>query len=105
MTTYRVQYSSAALDEIDATVAALAELSAEAAGRWHARVLAAVASLTTFPERCPLAPESEWHPGMRELYVGKRRGTYRVLFVDRGDTVLVARVRHGRQQPLEPEDL
>ena len=63
-------------------------------------------SLETMPQRCGLAPESEWYPGeLRQLLHGKRGGIYRILFEVRGDIVYILRVRHGAQNLLETDEI
>src|SRR5262249_23120449 len=80
--------------------------SRAAAVRWHGQLLEDVRSLENNPERCGLAPESEWYPGeIRQLLHGKRRGVYRVLFEVRGKTVYILRVRHSDQTLLEPGEM
>jgi plasmid stabilization system protein ParE len=83
----------------------LGERSDAAANRWRDSLLAAIDTLGDCPERCPEAPEAEWHEGLRELLHGKRRQAHRVLFEVRGQTVVVLRVRHSAQDFLGPEDL
>ena len=66
----------------------------------------AIATLERNPARWPLAPEAEWYDGdLRQLLHGKRRGIYRILFEVRGETVVILRVRHGRQNLLRQEDV
>jgi plasmid stabilization system protein ParE len=65
----------------------------------------AIRSLQDNPERCGLAPESEWCPGeIRQLLHGKRKGVYRILFEIRHDAVYILHVRHGAQDLLSPEN-
>ncbi|MCI0460405.1 MAG: type II toxin-antitoxin system RelE/ParE family toxin [Gemmataceae bacterium] len=102
---HAVHITARALREIDEALDWLAERSRAAAARWHERLLEAIRSLE-HPERCGLAPESEWYPGeLRQLLYGKKRGVYRVLFEVRGDTVYILRVRHSAQALLEPDEL
>jgi plasmid stabilization system protein ParE len=101
-----VRVTRRALREIDEALAWLSERSRAAAARWHAQLLEAFRSLENNPERCALAPESEWYSGeIRQLLHGKRQGVYRILFEVRGDTVYILRVRHSAQALLEPGDL
>jgi plasmid stabilization system protein ParE len=103
---HAVHLTARALREIEETLEWLAERSRAAALRWHGQLLEAVRSLENHPERCGLAPESEWFPGeIRQLLHGKRRGVYRILFEVRGNTVYVLRVRHSSQALLEPGEL
>jgi plasmid stabilization system protein ParE len=103
---HSIQITSRALREIDCALEWLAEQSPQAALRWHEQLMEAVRSLENNPERCGLAPESEWYPGeIRQLLHGKRQGIYRILFEVRGDTVYILRVRHSAQALLDPYDL
>jgi len=61
----------------------------------------AIASLATFPERCPLAPENEAFPfETRHLLYGRRPHIYRVIFKVESDTVYILHIWHGRRQPV-----
>jgi plasmid stabilization system protein ParE len=103
---HSVHITAKALREIDATLEWLSERSRAAAARWHERLMEAVRSLEDHPERCELAPESEWFEvEIRQLLHGKRRGVYRILFEIRGDAVYILRVRHRAQALLEPGEL
>ena len=79
----------------------LAEQDAEAAIRSYNRLLGAIFSLDTFPERCPLAPESEFfNAEIREIFHGRRQHKYRILFTVRENEVHVLHVRHGARMAL-----
>jgi plasmid stabilization system protein ParE len=91
--------------EIEQQFTWLAERSETKANRWRNSLLEAIDSLEDNPERCPEAPEAEWHEGLRQLLHGKRRQSHRILFEIRGDTVVVLRVRHSAQDFLRPEEL
>jgi plasmid stabilization system protein ParE len=61
----------------------------------------AIASLATFPKRCPLAPETVRFPfEVRQLLYGRKPHVYRILFTIEGDTVIVLHIRHGRRKPV-----
>lgn len=65
------------------------------------RVDEAIASLATFPKRCPLAPETVSFPfEVRQLLYGRKPHVYRILFTIEGDTVNVLHIRHGRRRPM-----
>jgi plasmid stabilization system protein ParE len=79
----------------------LAEQEAEAAIRWYNRLLEVIFSLDTFPERCPLAPESEFfNSEIREIFHGRRQHKYRILFTVSESKVHVLHVRHGARLAL-----
>ena len=103
---YRVEFTATAAADVAQVYNWLAVRSATAAERWRRSLLRAVESLTTLPERFPLAPESDWYPRqLRQLLHGKRGNAYRVLFVTRGQVVSILRVRRGAQDLLRPRDL
>jgi plasmid stabilization system protein ParE len=79
----------------------LAEQDAEAAIRWYNRLLEVVFSLNTFPERCPLAPETKsFNREIRETFHGRRQHKYRILFTMSENEVHVLHVRHGARLAL-----
>jgi hypothetical protein len=67
---------------------------------------AGIKTLSHFPERCPLAPESaHFDVPIRQMFLGTgNRGTSRVLFVIMDKLVRVIHVRHGSMLPLGAED-
>src|ERR1700676_3185185 len=103
---HSVRITARALGEIDGALAWLSGRSRPAALRWHEQLLEAIHSLENDPERCGLAPESEWYPGeVRQLLHGKKRGVYRILFEVRREAVYILRVRHSAQDLLGPDEL
>src|SRR5512133_2047560 len=93
---------SAAAD-LEAAYLWLAERSPEAAAAWYNGAVDAVLSLEAFPERCPLAPESDaFDHEIRQLLHGKRQHAYRILYEVTGQTVRVLHVRHGAREHLKP---
>ena len=74
----------------------LAERAPEAADRWFNGIYDTIGSLETFPERCPLAPESKFfNREIRQLFHGRRQNKYRILFTVGEREVHVLHVRHG----------
>ncbi len=95
-----------AMADIRAAVAWRGQRSPSAAARLHAGLLAAIRSLASSPDRCPLADEAaDLGLDLRELLYGRRRNVYRVLFTIDGETVNILRVRHGAQDRLAPDDV
>ena len=79
----------------------LAEQAPEAADRWFDSVYDTIGSLEIFPERCPLAPESEFlNSEIREIFHGRRLYKYRILFTASENEVHVLHVRHGARLAL-----
>lgn len=101
---YRLLIAPKAYEELDRYIEYLAvdQQSPAVAGQWLTKALAALRTLTAFPNRCPPAPESE-----------PSRHTIRMLVVDRclflyrvdetACTVRVLGFRNTRQLPLDVE--
>ncbi|HEX3819950.1 MAG TPA: type II toxin-antitoxin system RelE/ParE family toxin [Candidatus Sulfotelmatobacter sp.] len=103
--TFRVELSAQA--ETDASEI-LSWLLSEGAGetgvRWFLGLEDAIASLTTFPERSPLAPESSQFPfEVRQLLYGRKPHVYRILFMIEAETVKVLHIRHARRRPVSKQ--
>lgn len=75
-----------------------AEDDIKAAELWYEGLVAALKTLSKFPLRCPIAPESRLglvYREIRQLLYGRGYWKYRVLFAVDKDRVLIAHVRHG----------
>jgi plasmid stabilization system protein ParE len=102
--TFLIEFTDVADMEVQDTFLWLLGRSPDYADRWQAGLEASVNSLSEFPTRCPLAPESDrFEVEVRQqLY-----GPYRILFtlVDTdhdgaADTVRILHVRHGARRLL-----
>jgi plasmid stabilization system protein ParE len=104
---YRVRLTDKAEQDVSAILAWFREQSAiEAGGKWFDRLMACIDKLETMPERCGLAAESEdLDLEIRELHLGRRRGTYRLLFEIRGQVVYVLRIWHSARDAVSRDDL
>ena len=68
------------------------------AARWYSGLLETIASLDTFPRRCPLALENDDFPDkdVRQLLYRQGRTSYRILFcIIEPDIVRVLHVRNS----------
>jgi len=102
---FDVQLSPQALADVEAAYLWLRERSGIGAARWYNRLMDAIESLADLPERYGLAPEAERVGAeLRQMPVGKRAGTYRVLYTCTGKRVRVHRVRHAAEQGLTISD-
>jgi plasmid stabilization system protein ParE len=100
---YDIRLSAQALADAAEVVERIASTYVRMAARWFTGLLRALDSLRTFPERCPLAPEADaFQRDIRQLFYGKRRNRYRILFVVEGDTVHILRILHGARESLKP---
>jgi plasmid stabilization system protein ParE len=68
---------------------------------WFLALDEAFASLSEFPERCSIAPESSYFPfEVRQLVYGRKPNIYRILFTITGERVVVLHIRHGKRRPV-----
>jgi plasmid stabilization system protein ParE len=104
--TYRVIITPQAETELRTIYRYIRSQAPRAAHDWIRRARQCAKSLARFPERCPLAPESDsFEQPIREPFFGKgSRGTYRLLFVVLEESVYILHVRHGAMLPLSPEE-
>ena len=105
---YRVELSARAEHDIDGALAWLFSkgVSPATAGRWHQRLLSAVATLERGPQRCGLASEAgELAIQLRELLFGRRPNVYRILFVVEQRTVNILHIRHAARDLVRRGDL
>jgi plasmid stabilization system protein ParE len=99
---FSVEISAQAESDADAILEwLLSQHAGETGVRWFLALDDAIASLATFPERCPLAPEDARFPfEVRQLLYGRKPHLYRILFALEGETVNVLHIRHGRRKPI-----
>lgn len=98
---YRVEITEKAERTARAIVRWIGDYSPEKATDWYLDFLEAAESLSTFPARCPVIPESEGLAVFRHLIFGK----YRIIFRIEDETVYIVHVRHQKQKPLNPDDI
>ena len=74
------------------------------AEKWLWGISQAVTSLSKFPERCTISPESKaFDIIVHQLVYGKKPHTYRILFSIQEEKVYILRVRSTKQQSLLDE--
>jgi plasmid stabilization system protein ParE len=96
---HRVEISRTAETDAEAAFLFHAHFSRDRAVRWYRGLLEALASLESFPSRCPEAPESATTgTELRLLVYGRGKQAYRILFtIDEarpGDAEPVVRILH-----------
>ena len=101
--TFRVETTAQAGRDSDAILEwLLAHHAGDAGIRWFTALTDAIASLASFPKRCPVAPESPFFPfEVRQLLYGHPPHVYRILFTVADPVVYVLHIRHARLQPLK----
>jgi plasmid stabilization system protein ParE len=99
---FRVEISAQAASDAEAILEWLmSEHAGDTGIRWFLALEDAIASLATFPARCPIATESARFPfEVRQLLYGHKPHVYRILFAIDGQTVNVLHIRHGRRKPI-----
>lgn len=98
---YEVRLTELAHAEADFAFKWIEQSSPTSAIEWFNGLVDAVGSLSSMPERCVVAPESEEvGQEVRQLFYGK----YRILFSIEKQTVFILHVRHGRQKYLAKEN-
>jgi len=108
---YKVVLTPQAIADADRAAEYIRQFAPETATRWFDRLLEAILSLTELPKRCPLAPETATlGMELRQLFYGKRRGTYRIVFRIYEETpgegiVRVVAIRHGARDRIDREAL
>ena len=101
MKRYQVIILPAAERDIGEAYEWLEERDADAAIRWYNQLLDVIFSLDIFPGRAPLAPENKFlKTEIREIFHGRRRHKYRILFTVSENEVHVLHVRHGARLAL-----
>lgn len=98
---FRVEVTPRAQQDLD-TIYAWVVSSAPVVGlRWFERFENSIASLSTFPGRCPIVPKlSSRRQTIRKLVFGTTRHKYRVFFTMRAEVVTILHVRHGSRRAL-----
>lgn len=94
---FTVKWSDKARVDIRRLYAYLLDLDEAVAGRAYEAIVEAVSFLERFPFSCRKAQEDD--PFLRELLIPFGSSGYIVLFrVDDGGTVIIAAVRHQREE-------
>jgi plasmid stabilization system protein ParE len=103
---YSVRMTRRSFSDIEAV---MEWMSAQSEGRgeaWFQGLTDAIFSLEELSRIGSIAPESEdIGREIRQLFHGKRRQMYRILYEIQGETIMVLRVRHTAQAPVDAEDL
>jgi plasmid stabilization system protein ParE len=99
--TYRVIVLPGAEADMANAVDWIAEDSPVAAARWLEGIRQAISTLSEMSSRCPVAGDDFGSEVIvRQLFYGRRRNRYRILFTVKGDTVQILRVRHGARASI-----
>ncbi len=101
---FSVEITDPARDDIDDSVAFIAQKSQLAARKWKTELQALILSLQDMPGRFAIIPEAA---GLEMLYRSAPHRSHRVIFRidEQANTVYVVRVYHGARHPLTCEDI
>jgi plasmid stabilization system protein ParE len=103
---YHVIFQPRALQNLEGQYQHIASHNPRAAARWFNRFVTALEGLSQFPERSPIARESDLTGReIRQLLFGKRQGVRRAFFVIEQQTVRILSIRHASQSEIDPDDL
>ena len=109
---YQIEISPTAIQDVDRIFEWIKERSQslDVAGKWLDDCYKVILTLEEFPDRCPLAPESEQIGiDIRQLLYGKKR-SFRILFtiefqgLPNESLVHIHRVMRSTQQRLRYEE-
>ncbi len=96
---YRVLITPSAKADIFEINTWFLENNPEFAENWLWGISEAIATLSKFPERCPVISESDaFDEIVRQLLYGKKPNVYRILFSIKENEVYILRVRLTREQ-------
>jgi plasmid stabilization system protein ParE len=103
---YRVIFQPRALADLEEQYQYIAGHNLTAAVNWFNNFVESLEGLSIFPQRCPIARESEQSGReIRQFLYGKRAGMRRAYFVIEDDTVRILCIRHAAQRDIPLEDL
>ncbi|MBD0387101.1 MAG: type II toxin-antitoxin system RelE/ParE family toxin [Nostoc sp. C3-bin3] len=103
---FQVRTAKTADAQIEAAYLWLREYNPAYADQWFRGLMDTIASLQEKPRRCALALEHEvFSEEVRQLFYGKSKNIYRILFTIREDTVYVLYVRHSSQALLTIDEV
>jgi plasmid stabilization system protein ParE len=98
---YRVIVQRLAREDLEQAYLYAARNAPETAARWLDRFQAALRTLDTRPDRCPLAKEhGKVEVELREFLFGRRPFVFRVIFTIDGGAVRVLRIRRAQRREL-----
>jgi len=90
-----------AAGDADAIYRRVTQEAPPAGSRWYAKLIEALQSLDTFPERGRVVKNlSHSNRLVRRILFGRKPNVYRIYYSVEGGTVRVLHIRHGaRQEP------
>lgn len=103
---YRVVITATAKSNLREYYQRAAENALETAANWLNRFHAALQTLSTQPDRCPVAAENSLvESEVRQFNFGRRVGTYRALFTIVNNEVQILHIRRAALGTASADDL
>ena len=105
MKEYQIVFSPTALEDLDSTLAWLADEAPEKVAEWYQSIKTHIDTLKHLPEAHPLAAENGlWGTEeLRQLLFQGYPSKYRVIYTLKDDTVQILSIRHGARRFLHEE--
>jgi plasmid stabilization system protein ParE len=106
MRKYRVVLQKLALSDLEEAYRNAAQHAPPDAAAWLDRIHIALQSLSSNPDRCPIAHENPRSTReLREFLVGRRPNVFRVVFTIEGDDVRRLRFRRAARRFLSRREI
>ena len=103
---YRVVIQRLAVQDLDTAYQQAAKHAPQTAGRWLTRFEQAIATLSDYPERCPLARENtKTDLELREFLFGRRPNVFRVIYTINHDIVRILRIPRAQRRFLSKKQI
>ena len=98
---FRVRLMPRAAGDANAIYRRVTEEAPLAGSRWYGKLIEALQSLDTFPERGQVVKNlSHSNRLVRRILFGRKPNVYRIYYSVEGDTVRILHIRHGaRREP------
>ena len=102
---YEIVFAPTAYEDLECALKWLSENVPEKVAEWYAAIKSTIQTLSTFPERCPYAPENGlWGDEvLRQLFFHDYPSKYRIIFTVRRDSVQILNIRHGARKFMHEE--
>jgi plasmid stabilization system protein ParE len=98
---FQVRLTRSSEQQIESIYLWLKDRNPEYADQWFRGLMNLIATLQDKPKRCSLIKENySTSEEIRQIFYGKSRNKYRVIFAIREDTVHILYVRHSAQASI-----
>lgn len=105
---FKIEVTEPAEKDLFDTFALIREVAPHAAKVWIERFYSAIQTLSSMPDRCPIAPEAdEVGKEIRHLIFGRKSSCFRIIFdiSQSNSTVRILRVWRSSRDRIKETDL